>query len=161
MIDKNQAVIDFLVQCPQIRDNPLFFNFINAKDDNKQIATVSNDRSLNQSFVDGSVLKRYTFSLIDFKSVAYMAIVKQEGYVNENVEDMMDTQSIIDWVEQQADERNYPDFGEDCIIDSMRTTTTNPNLNGVDTSVTPALAKYSISIQIDYLDISKVIWKGE
>lgn len=161
MIDKNQAIIDFLIQCPQVRDNPLFFNFINAKDENKQIVTLSNDRSLNQSYVDGSVLKRYTFTLIDFKSVAYRAIVKESGYTDENVEDMLDAQSIIDWVEAQADEGNYPDFGETCIIDDMRTTTTNPNLNGVDTSVTPALAKYSISIQIDYLDISKVIWKGE
>ena len=61
-------------------------------------------------------------------------------------------------INEQADEEHYPNFGEDCFIDSMRTTSDNPNLNGVDTQVAPALAKYSMSIQIDYIDTSKAIW---
>lgn len=160
-MDKNQAVIDFLLTCPTILANPLFFNFLNAKDNSKQIVTQANETVLNRPFVDGSVLKRYSFSLIDFRSVAYAAIPKAEGYVSENVEEMFDVQGVMDWINEQADNRNYPNFGVDCRIDDMRTTSENPNLNGVDTSVTPALAKYSMTIQIDYLDTSKVIWKGE
>lgn len=158
VVDKNQAIIDFLIQCPTIADNPLFFNFLNAKDDNKQIITQANDKMLNKNFVDGSVLKRYTFTIIDFRSVAYQPIPKVSGYTSENVEEMLDVQGIMDWVNEQADLQNYPNFGNDCIIDSMKTTSENPNLNGVDTQVTPALAKYSISIQIDYIDISKRLW---
>lgn len=162
-VDKNQAVIDFLLTCYQIRSNPLFFNFLNAKDGSKQIITQSNDKALNHNYVDGSVMKRYTFSLIDFRSVAYQAIpvvgTTLEVYSTENVEELFDIQGIMDWVQEQADARNFPDFGDDCIIEDMKTTTENPNLNGVDTSVSPALAKYSMSIQIDYLDTSKVIWK--
>lgn len=157
MVDKNQAVIDFLINCPQIQANPLFFNFLNAKDGNKQLISSGNDKNMNRTYIDGSVLKRYTFTIIDYRSVAYQAVVKQAGYVNENVEEAFDVQGIMDWVNEQADLRNFPDFGEDCIIDEMRTLTENPNLNGVDTSLTPALAKYSMSIQIDYLDISKAI----
>ena len=157
-VDKNQAVIDFLLQCPTIASNPLFFNFLNAKDDSKQIITHSNDVNLNRSYVDGSKLKRYTFSIIDFRSIVDQPVPKVSGYTNENVEEMLDVQGIIDWVNEQADDQNYPDFGEDCMIDSMITTSDNPSLNGVDTQVTPALAKYSISIQIDYIDKSKVIW---
>lgn len=157
MVDKNQAVIDFLINCPQIQANPLFFNFLNAKDGNKQLISSGNDKNMNRTFIDGSVSKRYTFTIIDYRSVAYQAVVKQAGYVNENVEEAFDVQGIMDWVNEQADLRNFPDFGEDCIIDEMRTLTENPNLNGVDTSLTPALAKYSMSIQIDYLDISKAI----
>lgn len=158
MVDKNQAVIDFLITCPQIKENPLFFNFINAKEDNKQIITVANDKAINRRYVDGSVLKRYTFTIIDFQSIAYRAIVKQEGYPDENVEDMFNVQSIMDWITEQNALRNYPNFGTDCVIEEMRTTTENPNLNGIDTSVSPVLAKYSIAIQIDYLDISQVVW---
>lgn len=158
MVDKNQAVIDFLITCPAIQSSPLYFNFINAKNDNKQVVTVANDKRLNRSYVDGSELKRYTFTLIDFKSIAYRAIVKQSGYSDENVEDMLQVQSIIDWITEQEKLKNYPDFGEDCIIDSMQALTDNPNLNGIDSNVTPALAKYSVSIQIEYLDVSGVIW---
>lgn len=159
-VDKNQAIIDFLITCPAIRDNPLFFNFLNAQDDNKQIVTQTNDNSINEKYVDGSVLRRYSFSIIDFRSVAYQPIPKVPGYSSENVEEYFDVQEIMNWVNEQADLGNYPDFGTDCIIDEMRTTAENPNLDGVDTSLSPALAKYSMSIQIDYLDISKAIWNN-
>lgn len=160
MVDKNQAIIDFLLDCPQLMYNSVFFNAINAKDNDKQIITQSNDASLNSKYIDGSVLRRYTFTVIDFRSVIYQPLPKVEGYVSENVEELFDVQSIMDWVNEQADLQNYPDFGEDCVIDSMRTTSDNPNLNGIDTNVTPALAKYSMSIQIDYLDTSKAVWNS-
>lgn len=155
MVDKNQAVIDFLLNCPEIAYNPLFFNFLQAQDNNKQIITQANDTALDKKYVDGSVMKRYTFTLIDFRSVVYQPLPKIEGYTSENVEELFDVQNIINWINDQADDGNYPDFGENCIIDSMKTTSHNPNLNGVDTQVTPALAKYSITIQIDYLDLTK------
>ena len=157
-MDKERAIIDFLLQYEPLRDNPLFFNFLNAQDDNKQIVTVANDKILNRSYIDGSVLKRYTFVLMDYKTVAYQAIVKMSGYPNENLEEFIDVQAMLDWITEQSELKNYPDFGTDCIIEDMRTTTDQPNLNGVDTNVKPALAKYSISIQIDYLDISKRLW---
>ena len=160
MVDKNQAVIDFLITCPTIQSNPLYFNFLNAKDNSKQIITQSNEKILNEPYIDGSVLKRYNFTLIDFRSVTYEPIPKASGYSSENVEELLDVQGIIDWITEQADERIYPNFGQDCIIEDMKTTTENPNLNGVDTSVTPALAKYSMTIQIDYLDKTKVIWNN-
>lgn len=168
MVDKNQAVIDFLITCPAIQANPLFFNFLNAKDNNQQIVTQANDKSMQHPYIDGSVLKQYTFTLIFFKSVLYQAIPKNleipgtttpaTDYVSENVVEIGDVQAIIDWVETQADSRNYPDFGANCQIDGMKALSENPGLNGVDTSVTPALAKYSFSIQIDYLDTTKAIW---
>lgn len=158
-MDKNQAIIDFLIQCPDIEASPLFFNFIHAKEDNKQIITLQNEKITNKTFINGDVQKRYTCTLVDFKSIAYNAIVKQKGYPDENVEDMKAVQDIIDWITEQADNKNYPDFGETCIIDDMRVLTDNPNLNGIDSNTSPALAKYSLSIQIDYLDTSKRLWK--
>ena len=74
-----------------------------------------------------------------------------------NVEEFVDVQGIIDWIEEKADAYEFPNFGETYKIDSMKVLTDNPVLNGVDTQVKPALAKYSISIQIDYIDYSKVI----
>lgn len=164
-VDKNRAVIDFLLQCPYIKDNPLFFNFINAKDDNKQIVTSGNDTVINRPFIDGSVQKRYTFTIMDYKSVSYDAIAKIIGtgeidfYPNENVEDILDTQGIIDWITEQEIAHNYPNFGTECVIDEMKALTENPNLNSVDTSMSPALAKYSVSIQINYIDYTNLVWQ--
>lgn len=159
MDEKEQAVIDYLQTCNVIRENPMFFNFINAKDKNKQFLTTANDKITQKPFIDGSVEKRYTFTIIDFQSVTYNAlVVGQPEIKNENVQDFLKTKEIINWVKEQSKNKNYPDFGTDCIIEDIRALTDNPNLNGVDTSVKPALAKYSISIQIDYLDVSEVIW---
>ena len=159
-VDKNQAIINFLLTCPAIQANPLFFNFLNAKDDNKQLVAQGNEKSMNVKFVDGSERKRFTFTIVDYKNVAYSAIPKLAGYVDENVQEIMEVQSIMDWITEQNELRNYPDFGSDMIIEEMRTLSENPNLNGVDTSITPALAKYSVSIQIDYIDTSKVLWNN-
>lgn len=161
MVDKNQAMIDYLINCPAIRDNPLFFNFINAKEDNKQLVTVANEKTIDRSFIDGSVKKRYTLTIIDFKSVIYQAIVKLPQHSNENVEEMFDVQEIMNWITEQGRNKVFPDFGTDCKVESIRTVTDNPNLNGIDTSTTPAQAKYSFSIQVDYLDLTDCIWGKE
>lgn len=158
-MDKNQAIIDYLITCPKIQDNPLYFNFIHGNEDDKQIITMSNEKTIDRPYVDGSVLKRFTFTIIDFKSVAYRAVVKDGAHVDENVEDILQVQDIIDWIEEQNEIRNFPNFGEDCIVESISTTANNPNLNGVDSNVSPALAKYSISIQVNYIDVSKMLWK--
>ena len=158
-VDKNQAIIDFLITCPQIANNKLFFNFINGKDNDKQIITKSTDVKTNKVYIDGSVQKKYSCSIIDFRSISYNAVVKYPSYPNENVEELYDVQGILDWINEQADNYNFPNFGSDCIIETMKTVTDVPNLNGVDTSISPAIAKYSIAIQIEYLDTSKQIWK--
>lgn len=156
-VDKNQAVIDFLLTCPAIKDSYLYFNFTQAEDNNKQIVTFANEKTLNKQYIDGSVDKRYTFTLVDFKAMTPKPIV--EGRVDENVDDMLQVQELIDWVTEQDDNKNFPNFGDSCEIEAIRALTDNPNLNGIDSSISPALAKYSVSIQIDYLDISKKLWK--
>ena len=167
-MDKNQAIIDFLLTCPTVSSNPLFFNFINAKDKSKQIIPIATDTGTNETYIDGSVLRHYTFTIMDYCSISYNPVPKNTtppgtttptDYVSENVADLKMVQDIVDWIKDQADSENYPDFGDDCEIDKMSTTTDIPNLNGVNTQVTPVLAKYSITIQIDYLDTSKMYWK--
>lgn len=159
-MDKNTATIDFLATYPDIQNNPLFFNFINATDNDIQFLPSSNERILNKPFVDGSIMKRYTFSLVITKSISSMAIAKDpdRGLLSENLADIANIQAVMDWVNTQGENHNYPDFGESCIIEDMHTTAENPNLDGINTEVTPALALYSMEIRIDYIDYSKVIW---
>ena len=159
-MDKNQAVIDYLLQCPQISNNALYFNFGEASDNSKQIITQGNDRTINKPYIDGSILKRYTFTLLDFRSIAALAVPKSYGYTAENVDEIFDVQAIIDWISEQEDNKNYPNFGEKCIVQKISTVTDNPNLNGIDVSVSPAIARYSVSILIEYIDVTKRIWNN-
>jgi hypothetical protein len=160
LTDKNSATLDFIATYPDIQNNPLFFNFLNAKDNDIQFLPSSNEKVLNKPFIDGSVKKRYTFSLVITKSISSMAIAKDptEGLLSENLADIANIQAVMDWVNEQGDNHIYPDFGDKCIIDDMHTTAENPNLDGINTEVTPALALYSMEIRIDYIDYSKVIW---
>ena len=169
-VDKNQAVIDYLITCPQIKNSPLYFNLVNAHNDNVQIITTSDDVTYRKPYVTGEIPKKYTFTLITFKSITDMAIVKnyststststsEEYYVNENVEDLADVQALIDWLQDQEDSGNYPDFGDDCYIDELQVTTDTPRFDGVNDELTPPLAMYSVAIVINYVDTSKMIWK--
>lgn len=157
-VNKNKAVIEYLLQCEDIADSPLYFNLIDAKDNSIQILTTAEDKAMSKPFIDGSVQKRFTFNLITFKSISDMEIVKSDEYPNENVDELEDVQKLLDWVVAQEDLRNYPNFGTDCSIDSIDTTTDVPRFDGINTEITPPLAMYSISIVIEYLDTSKVIY---
>lgn len=160
-MDKNEQITTYLLGCPEIKNNPLFFNFANAKNDNKQIITIANDKTTDTPFIDGSVRKRYAFTIVNYKSVAYNAIVKGEGVLvkpDENLIDMMDVQAIIDWITTQNKSKNFPDFGPDCEIESIEAVTDNPNLNGVDTTTSSPLAKYGVTVRVYYLDKTDVIW---
>lgn len=158
MTDLNNAVIEYLLECPKVKNNPLFFNAIQATSDSKQFVTVGSATSTNKNYLDGSVGKEYIFTIIDFRSVVYQPIVTVSGYPSENVETMLDVQGIIDWISTQNKNRHFPNFGDNMIVESIEATSNNPNLNGIDTNVTPALAKYSISIKIDYIDETNKIW---
>lgn len=158
-VDKNQAVIDYLIQCPEIQNSPLYFNFLNADDGTNQFLTLSSERYANKRYVDGSVLKIYSFTIVTYKSTADIAVVKMEGFENENVSDMAYMQALIDWIKEQELIHNYPDFGENCVIEEIYTNTENPNFDGINEEVSPPLAIYSVTIEIPYLDNTGKLWR--
>ena len=47
-VDKNQALIEYLINCPTIKNNSLFFNFAEEKDNSNQISTHGDDKALDQ-----------------------------------------------------------------------------------------------------------------
>lgn len=157
MIDKNKATLEFITTYPGIATSPIFVNFINAKNNDVQVVTSSNDKSLNKPFIDGSVMKQYLFSLVITKTITDMAIAK-DGLIGENIDDLADIQDFMDWINEQGENHIYPNFGEVCVIEEMHTTAENPSIDGINTEVSPALALYSMEIRIDYIDYSKVIW---
>lgn len=160
MIDKHEAMLNYLFTCPAVQNNPLFFNFGEAKENSNQFITTSNSETFGAEYIDGSRTKFYVFTLLTFKTISYNAVVKTTGeYTDENLLELTEFQQVIDWINEQENIRNYPDFGEDCVVDSIMCMTANPVLSDVDTSQEPAIATYSITIQVEYIDNSKRIWK--
>ena len=158
-MDKNAQIVNYFLTCPQIQDSPLYFNFIHAEDSTTQILTDSNDIYATKKYIDGSELNLYNFTIIMFRSVSPNAIARVIGYPNENIVDLADIQALIDWVTEQNELKNFPNFGENCIVQSIKSTTLNPIFSGIDTEVSPNLAVYNVTFQVEYLDISKKIWR--
>lgn len=153
-MDKNKIMVAFLLGCPTFQTSSLFFNFAEAKDD-VSVFIKDADKKL-KTYIDGSVLRAYTFSIISCKSVTQNAIIS--AATDENIESLAEVQAIIDWINQEAEERRFPLFDTNCIVDEMQCLTDDPGLYSVDASVDPPLAKYTITIQIQYLDKSKMIF---
>lgn len=147
-------MIAFLMQCPIIQENPLFFNFANEEDGNNHFITETDTKK--RSYIDGSVQKQYTFTIASYYSVSHNAIIADTS--DENMENMAKVQQILDWINEQADLQNFPNFGEECLVESMETLTTDPDLDGIDTSVNPPIARYSVGVRLTYLDKTKMIW---
>ena len=122
------------------------------------VKMMSQDKMIDTPYIDGAVKKRYSLTIISYLSISSNPIVKVAGYTNENVSDMGEVQALIDWIATQDEARNYPDFGDDCEVESIATTTNNPILDVVDATKTPPLAKYTFTIQVEYIDKSKCIW---
>lgn len=160
VVDKNQAMIDFLVTCPTIAANPLFFNFARARENNTQFMTLTNETRLHEPYIDGAVLKQYRIILITYKTISLNPLVKQTGYPDENLTEIAQFQEVIDWVKAQADACNYPNFGSDCVIDSMKVLSDNPVLYDINESVSPSLARYAVTIELEYLDKSGKLWQN-
>ena len=158
-VNKNQAMINYLITCPQILNSSLYFNYINVKDNSKLLYTISESESMQKQYIDGSKLKTYSMTIVDYKSTSDIEVVKSSGYTNENVEEMLDMQGVIDWIHIQNGLRNFPSFGDKCHIEKITTSTDTPNLDGFYTDQVPPIARYSITIQVEYLDTTMQIWR--
>lgn len=162
MVDTSTALIEYLQTCPYLANTKMYFNFAEAKDNAKQLVTVATSSDTIKKYIDGSQYKTFSITLIDYRSVTYQALVNSvdiSQYPNENVDEFVDVQEVINWIDEQNELQNYPDFGLDCEVDEIYAATDIPNLNGVDVSIQPALAKYSITIKVKYLDKTKTIWR--
>jgi len=158
-VDKNKAMLSFLATCPVVKDNPAYFNFADESDNDTQFVTETEEGQIITSFIDGSKKKPFTFRIYLFRSVTSNELIEEDETVNnENVEDVAELQEIVDWINDQGEEQIFPNFGENEIVDSMKTLSETPVFEGVNSGVSPALAMYSIAIRIEYIDYSKTIW---
>lgn len=151
-------MLDFLNTYNDINSNSLFFNFGNVEEDAHQLNVSADEISLQKEYIDGSKLKRYTMHIDTFKSITAIPVVTTLSA--ENVEDIQNVQKLLNWINEQGINHNFPDFGEDCIVEDMKVLSEKPYLLGVDDSIQPPMAVYRISVQIDYIDNTTKLWQN-
>lgn len=155
-IDK--LLVDYLLTCPDIYNSKLYFNLADIKDGVNQYLTMTNPRTLEKRYVDGSVEKTFSATFICYLSITSNPIVKQSHIINENIADIGSVQALMDWIEEQNTNKNFPDLGENCVVEEIYTTTISPMLSQIDASNTIPLGRYTFTINLRYTDETGIIW---
>ena len=138
---RHEAVWDWLMACPHIRD--LFFNFSQSNNGDTVLAPLTAYQdTVTRAFVDGSSECQYDFTLVRFDAVSF------EPNDQQNIEVLCDIEAIAAWVETQAAADNYPAFPLGCVIQSIEAL---PSNTGYVAARDEHGAKYMLQFRIEYI----------
>lgn len=155
---KNEIMLAYLQQCEGVQQ--LYLNYGDARAGNALISTVATESASQAAYVDGSAPKQLDYSLVWYKPISVLPVRNPAtGQYNPVLAELDDVQSIIDWIEAQNDAHSLPDFGEDCPVDSIRCLQSVPQLLGIDTTYSPALARYTFTVRVEYTDFTRCIYR--
>ena len=141
MDNKHLAMWNWLYQNKNISD--LFFNFSTDKNGATVIATGSGDTVVKQ-YMGNSSLRNYDFSIIQFKPVN-----SEIPNNSENATIMFDVEAVMDWIKKQNEDRNFPEFPSNCMIQKIEVLNNMPSVAGQD----QAGAKYMFQCRVVYTQI--------
>lgn len=144
MANKYQAVMDFINTCPLVGYD-LYFNFVDETnmDGNTTLATTPYGQKVRE-YVDGTILMKMQFEIMQIKPMS------QCSNTTENTDQMQAVKEFLDWINEQGKMKNFPDWGEDCKIQSMATPkgVKDPEMVGSNEGT----ALYSFKFEILYLE---------
>ena len=136
---KTEAVVRWLKTCG-LTKKYLKLNAVDMKADERAMNVVYNDERIRE-FIDGTVERRYTFSLV-------MVADWSDGFDSTNAEAMEFGEEWLDWVARQFKAGNVPDFGKSCIIRAIEPLQNVPALAAAYQDV--QLARYQFQAAITY-----------
>lgn len=138
---KTDAVTEWAKKWPEF-DGYLKLNATKTELDESSLVTNYTDVSVGEPYIDKTAPRRYMFSL-------NLVLSWSDGFDDTNLDSMKYASKLLDWVNDQFDEGNLPDFG-DAIITSIETDQNLPALNFVFAD--DSLAQYTIAARIDYIE---------
>lgn len=144
MANKYQAVMDLINTCPLV-GHSTFFNVIDETDSdgNTSLLTMP-DGTLVKKYIGGEKLKRFSCEIRQVKPLTFSQNSKQ------NIEQIQLVQEFLNWINEQGEKGNFPDFGRGCTVQSMGTPegADVPSVAGVSEDV----ALYAFTFEITYLE---------
>ena len=115
MVNRYEKVMELIKQCHLV-GNDTYFNFIDEtnNDGNTTLATVPYGQ-LIKKYVDGEKLMKMQFEIRQVKPLT------QYSNTTANMEEMQKVKEFLEWINEQGEKGNYPDFGDKCVILSLGT----------------------------------------
>lgn len=135
--NKHNAVWEWLLTCPYITD--LFFVF--TQTDDGDVALVPSE-SVVEEYIGGGSLRNYDVALTGFSSNTF------EPNEMETISNLVDFEKLGLWVEEQNDNRNFPEFPEGSTVQEIRVL---PNEAGFVVAQDEHGCKFMLQFQIEYL----------
>ncbi|MBQ9428615.1 MAG: hypothetical protein IJU41_03615 [Clostridia bacterium] len=143
MNDFNKSIKNWLLKCPEIKADKLFFNFLSAGAENQSFQIVENTTVSED--ICGNEIGRYTFAVIDFRTLSASPVFRTEI----DFDRMADCAGITEWLNAQIRAKNYPTAPAGMVIQRMSAPPA-PSFAGADRNEGMNLAKYMIQVTIDY-----------
>ena len=143
MVNKYQAVMDFIKQCPLVGED-LYFNFIDESDNdgNTSLATVPYGQVVKR-YVDGDLLMKMQFEIRQVKPLSTYS------NTTANTEQIHLVQKFLDWINEQGNKGNYPNWGT---VEIMRMSTPDEVKTPTLLGVTKDGSLYAFPFEIFYLE---------
>jgi hypothetical protein len=138
---KHEAVWDWLLTCPTIKD--LFFNFSQSANGDTVLAPLTSysDTPVRE-FTSGASERWYDFAIVRFDALSI------EPNDEQNIEVLVDVEGIAAWIESQAASGHFPTFPTKHTIQSVAAL---PSNIGYVAARDETGAKYQIQFRIEYI----------
>lgn len=124
--------------------NLVNFNFSPESPDSISFITRYSDKVV-KNYINGDAEKEYGFAIDIVKEYSTQAD-------DLNLEAMNFVQAFMDWLEIQNKNKIFPDFGENCEVESIENLQNMPNLAGINAE--ESLARYMVQGRILYREFS-------
>ena len=131
----------FKVMMEDLDANIPGFNFAHDSENSVGFVTEFSDK-VRKKYVRGAE-KEYVFSVI-------LTQYYSDSTDSINLESMNFAQHILDYIEEQDQKRNYPDFGFNCQVKKIESTQNTPGLLSVDWE--NKMAQYSVPCRVIYFE---------
>ena len=148
------ATLAFLKQCPAL-SGLLGLNAIAGE--NVRVLTQGSSRAENRHYIDGSEGRAFDFVIEFYKPLNTLPYIAERGEDNQNLKSVLDVQELSSWRDEQRYEGNAPDFGDQCVVDDVKSMNNEPVLAWVDAQQAPPIAKYTVTVRVEYIDYTNSI----
>jgi hypothetical protein len=136
-VNKHKVMRDWVSQF--LDDNYLYFESADAYP-NVRVLVPDYGDYVNRTDILGNKYKSYSFVFIGYEQI-------DPGTSDNNIDNLSAFDSFNDWLEEQKENKNFPDFGEKC---SEYDIIILQNMANIGTISEDGLAKYMLGVRIDY-----------
>lgn len=136
-VNKHRAMVDWVK--PFLEGEYLYFESTEEYPHVRTLVPNYGDY-VNYTDICGSKYKSYTFIFIGYEQI-------DPGTNDVNIDNMHIFDNFIEWLEEQKELKNFPNFGENCTDYEITPLQNMANLAQVSED---NLAKYMLGVRIDY-----------